>query len=116
MRCLIAALVAAAIGTAKAAQIDGIVATPGLPDSAGTESDTSFNCLAVIYPYSTWQPATNSSAMQPSTSPVPPYVEGSIDFSIQNTGTNTLEAPWTLGIYNPTYTEVLQVGSSTLML
>lgn len=109
--CLVAAVIAAAVYTPKAAQIDGIVATPGIPNSAGTESDTSFNCLAVIYPYSTWQPSTNSSAIQPSSSPVPPYVEGSIDFSITNVGSNTLQAPWTLGIYNPVYTEVLQVGS-----
>ena len=93
----------------KAADIPGIVLQPGVPDSAGAESGDTFSCLAVIYPYSTWQPNVNSSAQQPSSSPVPPYVEGSIDFSITNTGGNPVEAPWTLGVYNPVYTEVLQV-------
>lgn len=94
---------------ARAAEIPGIVLTPVVPATVESASENTFSCLAVIYPYSTWQPNTNSSSQQPSSSPVPPYVEGSIDFSITNTGGSTVEAPWTLGIYNPVYTEVLQV-------
>ncbi len=97
--------------TSSAAQLDGIVTTAGegIMPSLGAESEGTVSCLAVIYPYSTWQPNVNSSAKQPTSSPVPPYIEGSIDFSIVNTGSNTIEAPWTLGVYNPQYTEVLQV-------
>ena len=94
-----------------AAQLDGIVTTAGegIMPSLGAESEGTVSCLAVIYPYSTWQPNVNSSAKQPTSSPVPTYIEGSIDFSIVNTGSNVIEAPWTLGVYNPQYTEVLQV-------
>ena len=94
-----------------AAELDGIVTTAGqgVMPRLGAESEDTVSCLAVIYPYSTWQPNVNSSAKQPTSSPVPPYIEGSIDFSIVNTGTNSIEAPWTLGVYNPQYTEVLQV-------
>lgn len=99
-----------------AAQLDGIVTTAGqgIMPSLGAESEDTVSCLAVIYPYSTWQPNVNSSAKQPTSSPVPPYVEGSIDFSIVNTGSNSIVAPWTLGVYNPQYTEVLQVGASLM--
>lgn len=95
----------------RAAQLPGIVTTAGegIRPSVGAESEDTISCLAVIYPYSTWEPVLNSSARQPTSSPVPPYIEGSIDFSIVNTGANTIEAPWTLGVYNPQYTQVLQV-------
>lgn len=95
----------------QAAEIPGIVSTAGegIRPSVGAESEDTISCLAVIYPYSTWEPSLNSSAKQPTSSPVPPYVEGSIDFSLVNTGANSIEAPWTLGIYNPQYTQVLQV-------
>ena len=102
-----AALLLAPVWTAE---IEGIVEVPGIPSSVGAESTETISCLAVIYPYSTWQPTVNSSVQQPTTSPVPPYVEGSIDFSITNYGSSPIEAPWTLGIYNPVYTEILQVS------
>lgn len=106
-----AAFLAALSIPAWTADIPGVVLEPGMPSSAGIESDEGFNCLAVIYPYSTWQPNVNSSDTQPTPSPVPPYVEGAIDFSITNVGANPVRAPWTLGIYNPVYTQVLQVLS-----
>lgn len=98
----------------QAAELAGIVTVPGegirgAAQNAGAESTDTISCLAVIYPYSTWEPSLNSSAKQPTTSPVPPYVEGSIDFSLVNTGSNPIEAPYTLGIFNPLYTEVIQV-------
>ena len=67
-------------------------------------------CLAVVRPYATWAPTTNSSSAQPTTSPVPPYVEGAIDFSIINESPDAIDVPWLIGIYNPLYTEVLQVS------
>ena len=99
---------------ALAADIPGIVSTPGegLQESAGAESEDTISCLAVIYPYSTWQPSLNSTKQTPSTSPPPTYIEGSIDFALVNLGSNPIEAPWTLGVYNPLYTQVLQVISS----
>jgi hypothetical protein len=104
-------LVVSILRPSQAAEIPGIVGTAGegLQPSAGAESVDTVNCLAVIYPYSTWQPNQNSSARQPSTSPPPSFIEGSIDFSVVNIGSNPIEAPWTLGIYNPLYTQVLQV-------
>jgi len=95
----------------QAAEIPGIVATAGegLQPSAGAESEDTVSCLAVIYPYSTWQPLQNSTVKQPSTSPPPSFIEGSIDFSLVNIGSNPIKAPWTLGIFNPLYTQVLQV-------
>ena len=96
---------------AQAAEIPGIVSTPGegLQPSAGAESSDSVNCLAVIYPYSTWQPNQNSTKQTPSTSPPPSYIEGSIDFALVNLGSNPIEAPWTLGVFNPLYTKVIKL-------
>lgn len=111
VKALICLLALQCLHTSQAAKLQGIVATPGegLADTAGAESSDSIECLAVIYPYSTWEPTLNSSSRQPTSSPVPPFVEGSIDFSIVNTGSNTIQAPWTLGVYNPQYTQVIQV-------
>ena len=110
-RVLASVLAITFLHSSLAAHLDGIVTIPGegIRPLLGAESEGTVSCLAVIYPYSTWQPNVNSSAKQPTSSPVPPYIEGSIDFSIVNTGSNTIEAPWTLGVYNPQYTEVLQV-------
>jgi len=110
-------LLASLPSPSRAAEIPGIVSTAGegLQPSVDAESVETFSCLAVIYPYSTWQPNTNSSAKLPTPSPPPSFIEGSIDFSLVNLGTNPIEAPWTLGVYNPLYTQVLQVifGPST---
>ena len=111
---LLSLLLVAFLRSSSAAVIPGIVSTAGdgIKPSVGAESEDTISCLAVVYPYSTWEPLLNSSAKQPTSSPVPPYVEGSIDFSIVNTGSNPIEAPWTLGVYNPQYTQVLQVPYS----
>lgn len=108
---MVLAILATSAACSYAATISGIDSQIFLPDSAGAESDDTVSCFAAIYPYSTWQPSINSSARQPTSSPVPPYVEGSIDFSIFNYGKSPIQAPWTLGIYNPYYTQVLQVPS-----
>lgn len=110
-----AAFIVALTVPAWSATIPGIVLEPGVPASAGVESEGTFSCLAVVYPYSTWQPSINASSQQPTSSPVPPYVEGAIDFSITNTGGSAVEAPWTLGIYNEAYTQVLQVIISPIL-
>lgn len=99
------------IVASQGADLDGIDTDVFLPNSGSIESDNTVSCFAAIYPYSTWQPSINSSARQPSSSPVPPYVEGAINFAIFNYGSNVIQAPWTLGVYNPYYTQVLQVSS-----
>ena len=110
---LVALALVGCLKSVWSADIQGIAPGIVLPDSVGAESDETVSCFAAIYPYSTWQPAINSSSRQPTSSPVPPYVEGSIDFSVFNYGSSDIPAPWTLGIYNPYYTQVLQVMQTT---
>lgn len=104
----------------RAAKIEGIVTTAGdefdpllsynWATNDGAEPFKTTGCLAVVYPYTTSAPSLNNSVAQPTSSPVPPYFEGSLSFSLVNTGLDPIETPWTLGIFNSLYTQVIQVS------
>ncbi len=90
---------------AGAVNITGVTTNP-----EAIETPPGVACLAVVRPYATWAPTVNSSSAQPTPSPVPPYVEGAIDFAIINESPVAVDVPWLIGIYNPLYTEVLQAS------
>lgn len=91
------------------AELPGIVTEAGFKLTSRLQRTVPARCLAVIRPYSTWAPAVKSSANQPTSSPIPPYIEGSIELEIWNTAGLPINAPWTLTIQNTHYREVVQV-------